>query len=483
MASFEDLAPFTLVPGERLVAVGWLDPSRPFPMAPPDRELVRELNRRALEWQPPGSSAGWQRCPFCGPERVRGGARLVIVPGEPVVYVAPELIGHYVQKHHYRPPAEFIAALRERPLDATDDAWFAAHFPDAARAAAVRADYPAARIPVLQFTEPARARPGLYIGSTDARGLESMLFAALSNAINQHLFGEASRVEVSVDSEGWVTVEDDGAGFPVESRSVGHAPAIESIVGKLFGHGRSRVPQVKSNAVTIAAVNGLSECFELETRRDGIAWRAVYQLGLLTPPIERIGPTTKRGTRIRYLADDEILDTIHLDVGAVEKRLSDLAQLLPDLEFHFQDKPVRRQPTLADWLADLVPGVEAQNAICGRGSFGDATVDFAASWRPNATTPWVRSFANWQETLDGGVHADALLGVMTRMAPEPARSDALSRGLVGVVHVALLDPRCSGAWRRRLENEEARPAVEHVVREALAKNPTFWDWLLENVSG
>lgn len=482
MASFEDLAPFTLVPGERLVAVGWLDPERPFPTAPPDAALVRALRALSISRQPPGAPTGFHRCAFCE-ANPRSGSRVIVVFGEGVAYVAPELIGHYVQKHSYAPPREFVrAALAQVEARADDWQGFVRHFP------ALRAvnEYPAGQIVVLEALEAVRKRPAMYIGSTDARGLGWMLNETVAFAVDRHLLGTATRIDVAIAPDGWGSVEDDGEGLAVNSMA-GEQPAVEAMLVRLLAGSKfgSNAPRVSMGGYGqgVAIVNGLSQRFEVETRQDGQAWRLSFECGRLAEPLARVGPTAKRGTRVRYLADDEILDTIHLDVGAVEKRLADLAQLLPDLELRFQDKPVLRHATLADWLADLVPGVEAPNVVCGRGSFGDATVDFAASWRPNATTPWVRSFANWQETLDGGVHAEALLEVMTRMAPEPARSDALSRGLVGVVHVALLDPRCSGAWRRRLENEEARPAVEHVVREALEKNPTFWDWLLENVSG
>lgn len=483
MASFEDLAPFTLVSGERLLAVGWLDPKRPFPTAPPDAELVQALRNRLAGWQPPGAPRGRHRCPFCpAGEPAASGSRLLLVPGDGVAFVAPELISHYVRKHHYAPPAAFVDAVRAPP-PRWDDPWQAAHFPD------LRQELESRRglVQVLEGIEPVRLRPGMYFGGTGSQGLEAMLFEVLGNAVDQSLAGHAQRIDVEVGPDGWVTVEDDGRGIALDA-TYGGVPALEAIFARLHAGPTldEHHPHVHVRAglmgVGVASVNAVSQRFEIETRRDGVAWRAAFEGGHLVEPLVRVGETTKRGTRIRYRVDDEIFDTVHLDLPAIEARLAALARLLGTLELRFRGASLQRPGGLAAWLRELVPDALPQTMLSGTGIHADVGVDFALAWKPGAKTPWVRSFVNYSETLDGGSHVQGLRQAIARTGPSRPLRLLVSRGLVGLVHVTLLHPRFQGPTRARLHVKEAQTAVGRVVREALTKNPTFWDWLLENVS-
>lgn len=483
MASLEDLAPFTLVPGERLVAVGWLDPKRPFPTAPPDAALVRALRNHISTWQPPDAPVGRYRCPFCpASEPERTGSGLLVVPGDGVAYVAPELISHYVQKHHYAPPETFVAAARA-PARAWNDPWMTKHFPEPPAEVEARARL----VHVLEGLEPVRRRPGMYFGDTGQQGLQSMVFEVLDHAIDQSLAGSARCIHVAVSPDAWVTVEDDGPGIGLAGTYRG-VPRIEALLARL--HAGSTRDELHTNvhlraslmSAGLAIVNAGSVRFEIETWRDGFAWRAAFECGRLVESLQRCGETTRHGTRIRYLADDEIFDTIHLDVPSVEKRLGELARLLGTLDLRFQGASLQRPGGLASWLRELIPEALPQAVLSGAGTQQDIGVDFALAWRPAARKAWVRSFVNYAETGDGGSHVLGLRRAIARTAPSRALRLLVSRGLVGVVHVTLLHPRFLGPTRARLHVNEAQAAVEHVVREALEKNPAFWDWLLENVS-
>lgn len=473
MASFEDLAPFTLVAGERLVAVGWLDPERPFPTATPDMELVRALQRRTFGWPGPQRA---HRCALCSDSaNAPLGVRLVIVFGPEQAYVAPELISHYISEHHYAPPVEFVKHALSPEQHRGD---LTRHFP----AESAHMD-----VQSLASTEFVRRRPGMYVGDTQASGLQHVFFEVLSNALDQHLATAAERVDVTIEPDGWVTVEDDGTGIAVKAMYNG-VPAIEAIFARLHTGATldNHFPHVHARAglagVGVACVNALSRRFEVETWRDGVAWRAAFERGQLVEPLTRVGETTKHGTRIRYLADDGIFDTVHLDVRAVKKRLTELAWLCPKLDLRFQRRSLKKPGGLAAWLPKLVRKAVPQTVLSGSGTHADVGVDFALAWKPGAKKPWVRSFVNYGETAQGGSHVKGLAEAIARSAPTPELASTISRGLVGVVHVTLLDPRFHGPTKALLHVDEAQAAVEQVVREALAKNPAFWDWLLENAS-
>jgi hypothetical protein len=492
MAYFEDLQPCTAFPGEwrNLVAVGWLAKGHEYTRGPVDAELLPLLSRTSSRWMPPNAPGGRHLCDLCtedeGPRYGRGA---IFIPGDGVLYVAPQLITHYIRKHGYQPPAAFLEALRAVPEDphvyrSTVAGHLVGHVEE-------RRDpnvYDARDIQVLEGFEAVRLRPAMYIGPLDPHGLERMLSLIVDISINQHLGAGATRLTVDINDAGWVTVENDGDGLPIEPRT----PHLLSVPELMFGtllmgppitehppaagsvrHG----PETAVSAIATA----LSSRFEVETRRDGVAYRLAYAAGFPLHPLVKVGPTPMRGTVVRYRPDDEIFEAgVRHDLGRVERRLIDVARLCPKLDVQFQGRSLRRPEGLSSWLREAAPELVTETMLTASGTVKDVGVEVAFAWRPRSSSSLIRSFVNYGETEEGGSHVRGLVSAVEQVisAKRASRKKKVLSGLVGIVHVGIRYPRMErSGMRLSLNDENARVAVRDVVTRAINEAPWWWDKL------
>jgi DNA gyrase/topoisomerase IV subunit B len=437
MPSFKDLEPCSAFPGEwnDLLAVGWLGKYDEFTKGPLDRELIRALER-VNTWQPPNAPAELHFCPFCPPEEnVRARDRALFIPGDGVLYVAPWSILHSMRKHGYAPPPAFVQAVLKSPSQVEFHAAITRHFPVHGKG-----------IEVLEGLEPVRRRPGMYVGDVGPVGLENMLLELVGNSLDESLARAATRIVIDVDSEGWITVEDDGRGMPVERPQ----PMLPSAI-------------------------------EIVSRRAGMAYRAAFERGQLVQASEQVGPTDQRGTRIRFLPDSTIFkDGVRLDLETIERRLTELAWLCPTLELTLQGRSLKQVTGIPGWIGSLAPELVKETALSAVGTVKDVTVEVALAWRPRATEPLIRSFANYVEMVEpSSSERRGLITAMERFigSKRASRKKKVMSGLVAVVHVRMLHPRFGGPTRRRLEVEEARVAVDQVVTKMINDAPPWWEQL------
>ena len=184
-------------------------------------------------------------------------------------------------------------------------------------------EYGAASIQVLEGLEAVRRRPGMYIGSTDSRGLHHLVWEVVDNSIDEALAGHATTVNVLIQGEGRVTVEDDGRGVPVGKHSTGK-DALEVVhtvlhAGGKFGGGGYKVSG-GLHGVGVSVVNALSSWLRVETARDGGVWAQEYERGKPITKVERIGPQgTRKGTRTTFQADAEMFDTVDFSFDTVSQ--------------------------------------------------------------------------------------------------------------------------------------------------------------------
>ena len=481
MSHFEDLQPCTRIPGEwtRLLAVGWLAKGHQFPRRKPDPSLVRRLDALlANPWAPGGHPhTGTHWCDLCagGYERRRSFCNLFI-PTADCVLVAPSLITHYIARHRYAPPAEFIEAVLACPEMGSPEylAQIRHHH------ALQPTDAPRTGLEPL---DPVRRRPGMYIGGTDSAGLTPMLFELVSNSIDQHLAGIATALRIEIDPHGWVEVEDDGPGLPVETTFAG-MPAFEAIFTRLhFGPTLDdHHPHIHARAgaagVGAAVVSALSSRFEVETWRKGSTYSAVIERGQVLQPLVRGGPTERHGTRIRYRPDERVFEDASHDVTGLEQRFKELGSLLPRLDLRFQGRSMRRPDGLSGWLAEIAPDTLTETRISVVGSRGGVDVEVALGWAP-AGARRLRSFVNFGSTIQGGSHVEGLVDAIRGAAPTRRIATQVLTHLAGLVHVRLLHPRFQGPIRAQLDVETARLAVVGVVGEQLKSMPWWWDRVLE----
>ncbi|MGH3086183.1 MAG: ATP-binding protein, partial [Rubrobacteraceae bacterium] len=203
-------------------------------------------------------------------------------------------------------------------------------------------DYGAQQITVLKGLEAVRKRPGMYIGSTGARGLHHLIYEVMDNSVDEALAGECDHVEIVIRPDNSVTVTDDGRGVPVDLHEKEGRPAAEVVLttlhaGGKFGEGGGYKVSGGLHGVGVSVVNALSEELELTVWRDGYEWTQSYERGLPTGDLRRGGKTDRRGTSISFRPDLEIFETIAYEHTVLEQRFREMAFLTRGLRIDFRD--------------------------------------------------------------------------------------------------------------------------------------------------
>ncbi|MFZ5439663.1 MAG: ATP-binding protein [Myxococcota bacterium] len=423
----------------------------------------------------------YHRCNLCFEHEY--GRDVLFVPSPDEVFVAPELISHYIESHDYLPPEAFIAAVMRCPsVDSDEYREALAKHRTPAPVVTADTEYAPQNALVLEGLEPVRQRPGMYIGGTNAVGLHHMILEVISNSLDEHLAGFASRVLVEVRDE-WVTVEDDGRGFPVEA-TVGDLSALEAVFRRLHsgptldGHH----PHVHAHPVFgigVAVVNALSSRLEVEARRNGTRWTAAFERSELVEPLTNAGPTAARGTRIRFRYDEEIFGPARIDLPALAARLDELGYFLPKLDLRLNGRSLRHAGGLSDWLPTLSSDLVQETVLSTSGRHDDIDVEFALAWSPTNAQSVVTSWVNLGPTPEHGKHLEGFRAALAASAPTKYALSTMERGLVAVVHTKLLAPQFGGPTKSHLLTKEAKVAVEAVVGKAMRAAPWWWDRVLE----
>ena len=204
-------------------------------------------------------------------------------------------------------------------------------------------DYSASQIQVLEGLEAVRKRPGMYIGSTSARGLHHLVYEIVDNSVDESLAGFCDTIKVTIQSDNSITIKDNGRGMPVDIHPKMGIPAVEVIFTKLhaggkFGGGAYKVSG-GLHGVGASVVNALSEWLEVEIRRDGKVYRQRYERGNVVSQLEQVGTCRKNdhGSQVTFKADAEIFEETVYDYDILRKRLRDTAFLTKGLRIELED--------------------------------------------------------------------------------------------------------------------------------------------------
>lgn len=349
------------------------------------------------------------------------------------------------------------------------------------------ASYGPHSIQVLTSVEAIRKRPGMYIGDVyDGSGLEHMLWEVLGNSVDEHVQGHCHDIRVEL-TDGWVEVEDDGRGIPVDELGRSKRSALEHVLTTLhasgsFGEPRAHVHLTPSlTGVGLVAVNALSVEFVAEVKRDGRRWRIECSRGEVVRPLEDVGPARDTGTLIRFRPDPDIFTSLALDERRIRERLVELVCLSGTLRFRFEGEPLHEPDGIRGWTRRVADARGPSLFVTG--THEGAIVEVAAAWGQHDDT-WQRSYVSYARTRDGGTHVRGFwsglreaLGATTGDVSDQTLVRRLLRGAAIVVHVGLYEPRFGAPTKDRLVSPEATAAVRHVVSRALSEDPA----LLEQV--
>jgi DNA gyrase subunit B len=363
-------------------------------------------------------------------------------------------------------------------------------------------DYTSRQIQVLKGLEAVRKRPGMYIGSTSARGLHHLVYEVVDNSVDEAMAGYCTHIDVSLLPDGSVTVTDDGRGIPVDIHPTEKVPGVELALTTLHAGGKFDKQSYKVSGglhgVGVSVVNALSEWLEVEVRRDGHVWKQHFQRGLKTDDLARGEKTDETGTTVRFRPDPEIFTELRFNFETLVGRLRELAYLNKGTRIRIADER-EEEPRVEDFHFDggIVQFVEYlrgkknplhSDVIYVEGTQEDVEVQLAMQYTDSYNEDTF-TFVNNINTHEGGTHLTGFKAALTRTINSYADKNSLLKkgdpglsgddvreGLTAVLSVKVLEPQFEGQTKTKLGNSEVRGIVESLVNDKLST------WLDENPS-
>ena len=359
--------------------------------------------------------------------------------------------------------------------------------------------YDSKDIKILEGLEAVRKRPAMYIGSTGPNGLHHLVWEVVDNSVDEAMAGRCSKITVSLEKNGSVTVEDDGSGIPVKPHPKTKISALTTVLTTLHAGGKfeSGAYTVSGglHGVGISVVNALSTFVKVQVQRDGHFWNQEFDLGKPKSKIKRGKVSKKTGTKVNFLADPDIFDeTQTYDYEIVAERLRQTAFLNKGLKIILTDNRVK-PPTkeeyyykggLVDFVEYLNEGFETLHGkiISFSDQTKDSEIEVALQWK-NEDDVTVKSFANNIHTLEGGTHEEGLRTAVTKAINDFAKKrnlhsdismtgDDIREGMTGVVSVRVKEPQFEGQTKTKLGNTEMKSRVQVLINEEFPK------WLSKN---
>lgn len=379
----------------------------------------------------------------------------------------------------------------------------------------VTSDYGASQIQVLEGLEPVRKRPGMYIGSTDERGLHHLVTEIVDNSIDEALAGYCNEIKVVINSDGSISVADNGRGIPTGIHAKEGVSAAELVLTKLhaggkFGGGGYKISG-GLHGVGLSVVNALSETLILDIYQNGNHYHQVYHRGVPTARLEVVGTVdpSKTGTTVSFLPDDEIFPITEFNYDTLKSRLREIAFLNKGLIIDLEDKREGKEQSnhyqfmggIQEFVADLT---ENKNCIfpepiyCDKiyhykrkdenGQSQDATTEIEFSFQYTDTyTENIHSYCNNINTEEGGKHLDgfknSLLKVINTYAvdnkiikdTQKLSGEDTREGIVAVISVKVEEPQFEGQTKTKLGTEEIKTytskALEELFKDYLEEHP------------
>ncbi|MEM3413824.1 MAG: DNA topoisomerase (ATP-hydrolyzing) subunit B [Thermoplasmata archaeon] len=350
--------------------------------------------------------------------------------------------------------------------------------------------YDASSIQVLEGLTAVRKRPGMYIGSTDSRGLHHLVNEVVDNSIDEAMAGFCTEIYVTINEDGSVTVEDNGRGIPVDIHPKYGKPAVEIAMTVLHAGSKFDKTTYKVSGglhgVGVHVVNALSEWLEVKVKRDGKIYFQRYERGVPMTGLKTIGESQNTGTIVTFKPDKEIFETTEFDYDVIARRLRDLAFLNKGLMIHLEDKRTGKKNEFR-YDGGIVSFVEFLNTnknvlhkppIYITGLRDSTEVEIAIQYNDTYVENLL-SFVNNISTVDGGTHVVGFRSALTRVINDYAKSNEMLKGdftltgedvregLTAVISVKVMEPQFEGQTKAKLGNSEVKGIVESILYDKL----------------
>lgn len=370
-------------------------------------------------------------------------------------------------------------------------------------------NYDASQIQVLEGLEAVRKRPGMYIGSTSARGLHHLVYEIVDNSIDEALAGYCDHIKVYIHKDNSITVIDNGRGMPVGIHPKMGRPTVEVIMtvlhaGGKFGGGGYKVSG-GLHGVGASVVNALSENCSVTVKRDGEVWKQTYSRGVVTSELENIGTTSEHGTTVYFKPDKDIFEEVVFDFEILAQRLRELAFLNKKIRIELTDEREEGEVHeefyyeggIKSFVEHLNRNKEALHPepIYVEGEKDDIVVEVSLQYHDGYNEN-IFTFANNIDTIEGGTHLAGFKTCLTRVINDYAKKfghlkegdknlsgDDIREGLTAVVSVKITDPQFEGQTKTKLGNIEVRSAVDSIAGPGIAafleENPAVGKVIVE----
>lgn len=389
----------------------------------------------------------------------------------------------------------------------------------------VKHEYGAEQIQVLEGLEAVRKRPGMYIGSVSVRGLHHLVYEIVDNSVDEALAGYCKNIHVTIEEGNVICVEDDGRGIPVEKHAKTGISAAETVytilhAGGKFGGDSGYKVSGGLHGVGSSVVNALSEWTEVIIQRDGGIYKMTFERGKTVQPLEKVGTSDKTGTKVRFLADNTIFETIEYEYEVLEKRFREMAFLTKGLRIVIEDQRVKKTIEEDEEGNEIEVESKIKKAdFCfegGLNSFveylnknkekihplpiyiekdGEVPIEVAIQYT-TAYSENIYTFVNNINTIEGGTHLEGFKRAVTKVFNDYARAHGIIKekdpnlvgedireGMTAVISVKVKEPQFEGQTKTKLGNSNVTGVVLNAVSEALStfleENPGVAKAILE----
>lgn len=349
--------------------------------------------------------------------------------------------------------------------------------------------YDATTIQILEGIDAVRKRPAMYIGDTSVRGLHHLVYEVVDNSVDEASAGFCNKIKVSMNSDGSVSVDDNGRGIPVDIHKTEKKPALEVVLTTLHAGGKfdHRAYKVSGglHGVGVSVVNALSSWLEAEIKRDGKIHHQRYERGVPVTKVKVIGKAKANGTRITFKPDKEIFKQTDFSFDTLSNRLRELAFLNKDLEIELVEEETEKKANFK-FKGGLVSFIEYlnrnKNTLHKTISFSNEKEDIqieGAIQYNDSYKETIFSFANNINTIEGGTHLTGFKTALTRSINQYARAknllknintisgDDAREGICAVISVKVPNPQFEGQTKTKLGNSEVDGLTSSIVFEAL----------------
>ena len=370
-------------------------------------------------------------------------------------------------------------------------------------------EYGAEQIQVLEGLEAVRKRPGMYIGSVSVRGLHHLVYEIVDNCVDEALAGYCTEINVKIEPGNVISVQDNGRGIPVDIHPKTKISAAETVYTKLhaggkFGGDSGYKVSGGLHGVGASVVNALSTWVEVTIQRDGGIFQMKFERGKTVEPLTRIGDSKKTGTKVRFLADDTIFETLEYEYEVLENRFREMAFLTKGLKINLEDlreeTPKKAEFHYEGGLSSFVEFLNKNKEKLNSKPIyiekdGEVPVEIAIQYT-TAYSENIYSFVNNINTIEGGTHLEGFKRALTKTFNDYAKSHNLLKdkdgnlqgedireGITAVISVKVKEPQFEGQTKTKLGNSNVTGIVQSVVNEEFAayleENPAVAKAILE----